>query len=207
MSLGTLETLASQVPLLLVFLTMAALMWRQQRSNDRAVEILDGALARQQMGPRPPPKVGPPLAIPSKPGTVVDQGLLSWMKKEEGFSAKAYPDYHQYSIGYGTKANSPTEVIDETEAEKRLTIELSAAEQSVESFAPNAPVGVKQALTSLTYNAGPSWQSQGLGELVKAGNYQDAKAHFVQYNHAGGKVDDALTARRQAEVAWFDHPL
>jgi lysozyme len=129
------------------------------------------------------------------------------VKKFEGFQAHAYGDFKQYSIGYGTRANSPYEVIDQAEAEKRLRAELQVADQSVENFAPNAPVGVKQALTSLTYNAGPIWQRQDLGALIKAGSYEEAKAHFLQYNHAGGQVNDGLTKRRQAEVQWFDHPL
>ena len=42
------------------------------------------------------------------------------IKKFEGFSAKAYWDYDHYSIGYGTRANSPDEVITKEEAEIRL---------------------------------------------------------------------------------------
>jgi hypothetical protein len=47
------------------------------------------------------------------------------VKKFEGFLAKAYPDFKQYSSGYGTKANSPTEVITESEAERRLAGRLA----------------------------------------------------------------------------------
>jgi GH24 family phage-related lysozyme (muramidase) len=100
-----------------------------------------------------------------------------------------------------------TEVITESEAEKRLQAELANAANSVDQFAPNAPVGVKQALIDLTYNVGPIWQQQALGTLIKAGSYEEAKAHIVQYNHAGGQVLDSLTKRREAEVSWFDHPL
>lgn len=42
------------------------------------------------------------------------------IKKFEGFSPKAYWDYYHYSIGYGTRANSPDEVITQQEAEIRL---------------------------------------------------------------------------------------
>jgi len=137
----------------------------------------------------------------------VDQGLVNFVKKQEGFSAKAYWDYKQYSIGYGTKANSATEVIDEAEAERRLTVEINLAEQAVEKIAANAPKGVKQGLTDLTYNAGTGWEAQDLGTLIKAGKYEEAKAHVLQYNHAGGQVLAGLTTRREAEVSWFDNPL
>lgn len=151
----------------------------------------------------------PGAPAPVKPTTVVviDAGLMDAVKGLEGLNLHAYPDNKQYSIGYGTRATSPNETITKEEAEQRLAIELKAAEQSVESFAPNAPVGVKQALTSLTFNAGPSWQSAGLGDLIKAGKYEEAKTHFVAYNHADGAVNEGLTKRRNTEVKWFDNPI
>ena len=193
---------------LLEFFMMAALLWR-------AFSALDKALARFSPQPNPlgavpvpaQPAASKPVPAPPQPAVVVDQGLVNAVKKFEGFSAKAYGDYKQYSIGYGTRAASPTEVITEAEAEKRLAAEIAIADQSVEHFAPNAPVGVKQGLTDLTYNVGPIWQQQSLGELIKAGKYEEAKSHVLQYNHAGGQVLDALTKRREAEVSWFDHPL
>jgi GH24 family phage-related lysozyme (muramidase) len=98
-------------------------------------------------------------------------------------------------------------VITEPEAAKRLLQELALAQSLVEKFAPDAPVGVKQALTDLTYNTGTAWQNQGLGNAIKNKDYADAKARIVQYNHAGGEVNAGLTARREAEASWFDNPL
>jgi GH24 family phage-related lysozyme (muramidase) len=156
----------------------------------------------------PAPPVAPPApAAPVSPSVVIDQALINAVKKFEGFSAKAYGDFKQYSIGYGTKATSPDEVITEAEAEKRLLVELGHAQQAVEKFAPEAPIGAKQALTDLTYNSGTAWESAGLGQLVKSGDWAGAKARILQYNHAGGDVNAGLTARREAEASWFDHPL
>lgn len=153
--------------------------------------------------PVPTPKPVPPAEPP-----VVDEGLVNFIKKTEAFSAKAYWDYKQYSIGYGTKANSANEVIDEEEATRRLTAEIANAEAFAERVIPaGAPRGVKQALTDLTYNAGSGWEEQTLGALIKAGKYEEAKSHVLQYNHAGGQVLAGLTARREAEVSWFDHPI
>jgi lysozyme len=201
---------------------MLSLCWR-------LVSALDKALSRQ---PQVSPQKGTfstiidalpaahPTTIPSAPpapskavpapvpaNIVVDQGLVDFVKKYEGFRANAYWDYKQYSIGYGTKATSSTEVIDETEALRRLTVEINAAEQQVEKVAKNAPKGVKQALTDLTYNAGSGWEAQTLGQLILVGNYEEAKSHVLQYNHAGGVVNAGLTARREAEVKMFDNPL
>ena len=47
--------------------------------------------------------------------------LVSFLKKKEGYSSDSYWDHKQHSIGYGTKANFPGEVIDEAEAEARLS--------------------------------------------------------------------------------------
>lgn len=205
-----LENLLSKADLLILSLIWAALLWMALRNQ----YMLAKTLAEKVAGTPPivvPPVVHSPSPAPAPqpatPPVVVDQGLVNAVKKFEGFQPHAYGDYKQYSIGYGTKATSPDEIITQAEAEKRLMAELAIAEQSVESFSPNAPVGVKQALTSLTYNAGPIWQRQELGQLIKAGSYEEAKAHFLQYNHAGGEVNDGLTKRRQAEVQWFDHPL
>ena len=84
---------------------------------------------------------------------------------------------------------------------------MEITQQEVEKVAANAPKGVKQALTDLTYNAGSGWEAQTLGQLIKAGDYENAKSHVLQYNHAGGQVLAGLTARREAEVKWFDNPL
>ena len=212
--MNELAQLAPWAVVLIVFLGMLALCWK-------AFSVF-GDLAKLLAAATPPPHV-PPLAAPSQPAPpkpapsatpatlaptpVVDQGLVNFLKKEEGFSAKAYWDYKQYSIGHGTKANSPTEVIDEAEADRRLIVEVNKAEQQVETIAADAPKGIKQALTDLTYNAGFGWSSQSLGAAVKAKKWDTVKADILLYNHAGGQVLDGLTKRRQAEVSWFDNPL
>lgn len=137
----------------------------------------------------------------------LDQSYLDAIKGFEGYSPNASWDYKQYSSGYGTKAQPGDENIppDQRQAvyEQRFQDEVGKAAASVDAFNPNLPPGVRAALTSLTYNAGPSWQQSGLGEAVKAGDWDKAQNLFLQYNHAGGKENAGLTARRQAEAAWF----
>jgi lysozyme len=148
----------------------------------------------------------PPVS--TQPAEIIDQALINFIKKEEGFRAKAYWDYKQYSIGYGTKANSATEVITEAEAEARLVVEVNKAWALVKPILPEGtPVGIQQALVDLTYNAGSGWETQSLGAAVKAAKWDTVKADILQYNHAGGQVNAGLTARREAEVSWFDSPL
>ena len=128
----------------------------------------------------------------------LDPQYLDAIKGFEGYSPNASWDYKQYSSGYGTKAR-PGEAIDQAEAEKRFAAAIDQAAAHVDSVNPNLPPGVRAALTSLTYNAGPGWAQSGLGAAVKAGNLEAAKGIFPQYNKAGGEVNKGLVARRGKE--------
>lgn len=138
---------------------------------------------------------------------LLDPQYTDAIKNSEGYSPVAQWDYKQSSSGYGTKAQPGDESIppDQLKAvhEQRFQDEIGKAAASVDQFSPDLPPGVRAALTSLTFNAGPGWQQSGLGEAVKAGDWDKAQSIFLQYNHAGGKVDPGLTARRQREAAWF----
>jgi GH24 family phage-related lysozyme (muramidase) len=183
----------------------------------RLISVADKALARAQGPELPvspvPPVAHPPAVIPSPvkppvgPDVIIDQGLVDFIKKEEGFTPKAFWDYKQWTNGYGTKAASASEVIDEATAQQRLIAEIAAADRHVTSFAPNLPKGQHQALLDLTYNAGPGWEQGSLGAAVKAQKIDTIKSDILQYNHAGGQVLPGLTTRREAEVSWFDRPL
>lgn len=137
----------------------------------------------------------------------LDPQYADAIKGFEGYAPQAQWDYKQNSNGYGTKAQYPGEVIDKDTAEQRFQTEIQKAQDHVESVAPNAPPGVKAALTSLTYNAGPGWASSGLGDAVRAGDWNGAAERFQQYNKAGGQVNPGLVARRTKEAAWFGAPL
>jgi lysozyme len=137
----------------------------------------------------------------------LDQSFLDAIKGFEGYSAAPAWDYKQSSSGYGTKAQPGDESIPPDQLkgvhEQRFQDEIGKAAASVDAFNPNLPSGVRAALSSLTYNAGPGWQQSGLGEAVRAGDYDKAREIFLQYNKAGGEVNPGLVARRQKEAAWF----
>jgi GH24 family phage-related lysozyme (muramidase) len=206
---------------LVIFGGMLALCWKALNiAHDLAQIVLKSGLAQPGQVPQvlpipksvpvvpsPPIVPAPTPPTPEVPDEAVDVGLVNFIKKQEGYSAKAYWDFKQYTIGYGTKANSATEVIDEAEAERRLRAEIVVADKLVTNFAPGLPKGIHQALLDLTYNAGSGWEHQSLGAAVKAAKWDTVKADILQYNHAGGQVNAALTKRREAEVSWFDNPL
>lgn len=128
---------------------------------------------------------------------------LSAIKRFEGFTQKAQPDYAQDSNGYGTKARFPGETIDRAEAERRFAEEIGRARDAVRRFAPDLDEGTAAALTSLTFNAGTSWMNAGLGTMIKSGEIEGAKDVFVQYVNAGGQPLPGLVSRRAEEVEWI----
>ena len=127
--------------------------------------------------------------------------FLEQTKQREGFKDKAYWDYGQYSIGYGSKAKSPNETIDLAEANRRLLGEMAEARRQVDGMVPpDAPEGARLALTSLTHNAGPKWMKSGLGDYVREGNWPAAAARLQMYTKAGGVERKGLVTRRAAEA-------
>ena len=138
---------------------------------------------------------------------MLDPQYLDAIKGFEGYAPNASWDYKQYSSGYGTKAQPGDENIpaDQRKAvyEQRFQDEIAKAAASVDAFSPNLPPGVRAALTSLTYNAGPAWQQSGLGKAVQSGDLDAAKDIFLQYNKAGGEVNKGLVSRRATEAGWF----
>jgi GH24 family phage-related lysozyme (muramidase) len=140
------------------------------------------------------------------PSTQYYGSLADRIKAFEGYNSHAYPDYGHYSIGYGTYATSPTEVITQAQAQARLQAELAKASGVVNGINPNLDQGTKDALTSLTYNAGSKWTTSGLGDAVRAGDLDAIKAKLLEYNKAGGVFNPGLADRRSVEASWIGNP-
>lgn len=128
---------------------------------------------------------------------------LDAIKKFEGYTPRASWDYRQHSVGYGTKARFPGEMIDQAEADRRFQSEMTAARDQVRGFGVPLQPSQEAALASLTYNAGPGWMNAGLGQAVKSGDWNDATKRFLQYNQAGGQVLPGLEKRRRQEASWL----
>lgn len=208
------------VTVLVIFLGMLLVVLRALSiTHDLAKTVLaQSPRALPEPAPTPAAPVHPPVAKPSPAvppagpiteAMVVDEGLVNFIKKQEGFRAKPYWDYKQWTVGYGTRASGPNDTVTEAEAEQRLRTEIDAAYKLVVNKFPNIafPKGQLQALTDLTFNAGSGWEEDSLGKQVAAQKIDSIKADILLYNHAGGQVLADLTARREAEVSWFDDPL
>ena len=132
--------------------------------------------------------------------------LADRIKQFEGYTAKPAWDYKQWSVGYGTRASGPDDIVDEAEAARRLDAELAPAAAIVAKAAPNVSPGWAEALTSLTYNAGDKWTRSGLGDAIRAGDMTLARELFLQYDKAGGEPLPGLKKRRLTELSWTDSP-
>ncbi len=155
------------------------------------------------IGQVPMPEFSAPAPVASPSGFVMPDAYVEAIKGFEGFAPQSKWDYKQNSVGYGTRG-APGETITPEIADARLREELAKAAALVDKHAPDAPQGVKAALTSLTFNAGDRWATSGLGDAIRKGDYERAKQQFSRYTKAGGTELPGLVARRQQELAWFD---
>jgi TP901 family phage tail tape measure protein len=142
----------------------------------------------------------------------LSQGLMDFVKKREGFEARAYSDYGQMSIGYGTKAKiGELGTISEEEASNRLAEELKSHVDRIENAAKKYGITLNQnqkdALTSFDYNTGKGVNllSRFKGEFES--NFEALGSKMLEYNKAGGEFSFGLAERRKKEVAIFNAPV
>ena len=134
------------------------------------------------------------------------------VKELEGYKPNAYPDYKQYSIGYGSKATGPNEVIDQAEAERRLRSELQDAFEHVTRVQRQGNYNWNDdqiaSLMSFTYNLG------NINQLTANGTRDDETiaAKMLLYRNVTKKGPDGrpikvplpgLVKRRNKEAALF----
>jgi GH24 family phage-related lysozyme (muramidase) len=134
------------------------------------------------------------------PPTGISDQLVDFVSGQEGFTAQATWDYHQWSNGYGTVAKYPGEVINKTEAKLRLQNELEVHAGRIDSAAKNAGLqltaGQRDALISYDYNTGRG------ASIIKSVNGDPNKLSSAIANGvktAGGKTLTGLAQRRSAE--------
>ena len=131
--------------------------------------------------------------------------LIDFLKSKEGFSATAFWDYAQYSIGYGTRALSANEVITEEEAERRLGDEVNRFRQEVIRYGQDNGYNWTDpqidGLTSFSYNLGTGALSQVTENGTRDNNTIAEK--MLLYVNAGGRPLQGLIERRRDESAWF----
>jgi len=146
-----------------------------------------------------------PGAIPNANNTSgqLAEDTISFLKQEEGFYPKAYGDFKQTSIGYGTKALPGEKYISPQVAETRLQQEAAKVDAWInQNVKQPLTQGERTALTSFGYNLGIG--KGGLFDLlpnIGAGNWQGVAKQMGAYIHSGGRINPGLIKRRGAEMA------
>ena len=160
---------------------------------------------------------GAPTAHAASAMTVSD-ALIEIIKKEEGFSAKPYWDYSQYTVGYGTRC--PDDMLEEyqengiseKEAETLLRNSLTFYENEVnKKLLDKYNLSLTQhqfdALVTFTYNCGGSWLSETSGtfhNVVKNGTTgSELIRAFSLWCSAGGSILPGLVRRRLCEANMY----
>lgn len=166
--------------------------------KDARVKLQSGFFEEKDTEPAPKGADPSTSAIPtgSDLSTVVKHFEAGGAK--DGFHRAAYWDYGQWSIGYGTKAKEG-EVIDQSEAERRLSAELGSHRTRVEKEAKRLGMTFTphemDALTSFDYNTGSIRKLLAEGTRSK-GEIADKMLLYIK---ADGSKLTGLERRRAAE--------
>lgn len=147
---------------------------------------------------------------------VASQQLIDVLKRLEGFSAKPFWDYSQWSVGYGTRAPDEhldryrAEGISEEEATQLLMTYMDSMGRSVNSFIDKFGLTLTQAqfdaLLSFTYNCGSRWMMEASNlrtAIVNGYTGNDLLFAFARWSSAGGTTLAGLIRRRMAEANMY----
>lgn len=138
---------------------------------------------------------------------ISDNGL-NMIKQQEGLRLTVYADVVGHmTVGYGHKDDSMTEgdTITQDQADQYLQDDVEIVVSSINDI---VTVSLNQnqfdALCDFEFNLGAgSLKNSTLLKLLNQGDYDGAAAQFPLWDHAGGKVNQDLLNRRNAEAALF----
>jgi lysozyme len=187
---------------------------------------VEGIIAAPFISPSPlaQPQISEPAPPPAPPGvpqnvvktfrvdpfqttvepTAMNDNIIDFIKKKEGFSATPYGDGAQTSIGYGTRAAPGERSISREDADARLRMEIGRVDDWI-SGAVKVPLtqGQRDALTSFGYNLGTG-RLADLLPMINAGDWTGVRTQMAKYVKAGGKTLPGLVKRRAEEAAMME---
>ena len=122
------------------------------------------------------------------------------IKKWEGFAPRAYWDYRQWSIGYGTPSDKG-ESISRAEAREELIDVVESIHKFVYRDLADSCSVKRVAVISFIYNVGiGNYKRSTFRKHIREGNYEKAASEMLRWNKAGGRVLEGLKRRRAAEA-------
>lgn len=137
---------------------------------------------------------------------------VEFIKKFEQFIPKAYSDYKQWSIGYGSGTYENGVKVKEgdiiTEPKAVLMLHNWLEKVVCPTINKNVKVELKQsqydALASFIYNVGNgAFQNSTMLKLINQNKFEEAAAQFDVWINAGGKPNKGLIHRRKKEKELF----
>lgn len=150
---------------------------------------------------------------------ISDNGL-AFLKRQEGFQARAYRDGHRWAIGYGhdyfdasnMDALPSSVYISESYATTLLKDDLRPVQACINAVV-TVPLNQNQfdALCSLVYNIGiGGFRHSQLLKRIKRINFPGSLSiavWWLVWDHVDGKENPGLLQRRKDEVALFQAPV
>ena len=140
---------------------------------------------------------------------VASDALVEILKNEEGFSAKPYWDYGQYTVGYGTRCPDDkleeyrTNGISKEDAEVLLRNYLAGTEsvintKLIDKYGLTLTQSQFDALITFTYNCGSAWMYDEDGVLLNAVKNGTTGSEMIRvfslWCSAGGQILPGLPA-------------
>jgi len=139
-----------------------------------------------------------------------NQAGIALIQSFEGCKLTSYPDQNGiFTIGWGHTGPEVVEGIVWTQdmADSQFLIDLKQRGEDPVNAMVTVPLTDNQfsALCSFVYNIGSGrFKGSSALHLLNNSDYDDVPDHMKLWDEAGGKVDDGLVRRRQAEVDLFN---
>ena len=134
------------------------------------------------------------------------ENVVSLIKQFEGFSAVAYWDVNQWSIGYGTPGYA-NQTISEYDADLALRSRLNTINQKINQFTATYNVNLNQAqhdaLICFSFNCGTDWTTQGgrfFNAVVNNAGVNEFLFAISLWANVNSTPDATLLNRRLAEA-------
>jgi GH24 family phage-related lysozyme (muramidase) len=152
---------------------------------------------------------------PGSAGKALIKHFEGCAKKQADGKFAAYPDpatgNDPWTIGWGSTGKDIVKELVWTQAQcdARFEIDIAAFSKRVLNAMGQTDTGQHQfdALISFAYNVGvANLKGSTLMRKHKAGDFVGARAEFVKWNKAAGKVMAGLTKRRTAEAELYGTP-
>ena len=150
-------------------------------------------------------------AIPTQAASNLNysENVVNLIKQFEGFSASAYWDVNQWTIGYGTTGYAG-QTISEAEADLVLRDRLNTINQKINLFTATQNVNLNQyqhdALICFSFNCGTDWTTQG-GRFFNAVTRNASVDEFLfaisLWANVSSTPDANLLNRRLAEANMY----